>query len=198
MPIRTSRGRSAAYRSLWQWPLRSPLRLAITAAAVLVLTVGISLAAAALRPADDSTPTSSGMAVPGTASRSPGPGTAATPKVLPPVAPLTPTALPLDHAPAPALQTAASWAAAWVDHPEGTTSQQWLARLRPFTTDEYLGVLSGVDPDNVPATRVTGPPAPVRVAPSSVQVNVPTDALTLVVLVVDTGSGWRVAGYDRA
>jgi hypothetical protein len=120
------------------------------------------------------------------------------PTQLPPVRPLTPTELPLSQAPAAALQTAASWSAAWVNHPEGTTTQQWLAGLRPYTTDEYLGVLGNVDPGNVPATRVTGPPTPTRVSPSSVQVKVPTDTLTLVVLVVDTDAGWRVAGYDRA
>jgi hypothetical protein len=27
---------------------------------------------------------------------------------------------------------------------------------------------------------------------------VPTDALTLLVTVVDTGAGWRVSGYERA
>ena len=59
-------------------------------------------------------------------------------------------------------------------------------------------MLSGVDPGNVPATKVIGPPVALRVAAHSVQAQVPTDALTLLVLVVDTGSGWRVAGYDRA
>jgi hypothetical protein len=36
------------------------------------------------------------------------------------------------------------------------------------------------------------------VAARSVQVEVPTNALTLDVLVVLTDDGWRVAGYDRA
>jgi hypothetical protein len=36
-----------------------------------------------------------------------------------------------------------------------------------------------------------------RVAARSVQVAVPTDTLTLNVLVVATEDGWRVAGYDR-
>jgi hypothetical protein len=85
-----------------------------------------------------------------------------------------------------------------VDHPPGTTSEQWIDRLRPFTTDEYLGVLGGVDPANVPASRVTGEPQAVRVAARSVQVQVPTNSITLVVLVVATEDGWRVAGYDRA
>jgi hypothetical protein len=112
---------------------------------------------------------------------------------------LEPTTLPLSRAPAAALAVAARWSAAWVRPPAGTTVQQWLDGLRSTTTDEYLGVLSGVDPVNIPATRVTGEPRAVRVAPRSVQVQVPTDALTLLVLVVDTDSeGWRVAGYDRA
>jgi hypothetical protein len=72
----------------------------------------------------------------------------------------------------------------------------------PYTTPEYLGVLTTVDPANVPANKVTGPARAVAVSPSSVRVDVPTDALTLVVLVVNTGAEggdqWRVAGYDRA
>jgi len=58
-------------------------------------------------------------------------------------------------------------------------------------------VLTGVDPANIPASKVTGEPRPVRVAARSLQVDVPTNALTLRVLVVETEDGWRVAGYDR-
>jgi hypothetical protein len=134
----------------------------------------------------------------------------AVPTRLPPVAELTPAALPLSKAPPAALNVATKWTEAWVKHPPGTTTATWVNGLRPFTTDEYLGVLTTVDPANVPASRVTGPPRAVAVAPSSVRVDVPTDALTLVVLVVNTGAGsgapgaagaageWRVAGYDRA
>ena len=122
---------------------------------------------------------------------------AATPTVLPPVAPLTPSSLPLSAAPDPALAVAARWAAAWVDHPQGVSAQQWVDGLRPFTTDEYLGVLVGVDPANIPASRVTGEPRATKVAARSVQVEVPTNTLTLDVLVVLTDDGWRVAGYDR-
>jgi hypothetical protein len=93
---------------------------------------------------------------------------------------------------------AARWTAAWVNHPPGVSAQQWVGGLRPFTTDEYLGVLSGVDPANIPSTRVTGEPRATRVAARSVQVTVPTNALTLDVLVVLTDDGWRVAGYDKA
>jgi hypothetical protein len=123
---------------------------------------------------------------------------AVSPSVLPPVADLTPSSLPISAAPSPALSVAARWAAAWVNHPAGTTSQKWVDGLRPYTTDEYLGVLTGVDPANIPASRVTGEPRALRVAARSVQVEVPTNALTLNVLVVATEDGWRVAGYDKA
>lgn len=122
----------------------------------------------------------------------------ATLTALPPVAELTPSALPPEQAPAQALQVASRWATAWATHPAGTTTESWLAGLRPYTTDEYLTVLTGVDPGNVPATRVTGPAKAVRYSPHSVQVDVPTDALTLRILVIDGDSGWRVAGHDRA
>ena len=71
----------------------------------------------------------------------------------------------LSAAPPEALAAARNWSAAWVNHPPGTTNARWTAGMRPFTTDEYLGVLAAVDPANVPATAVTGPPKPTRVAP---------------------------------
>lgn len=196
MPIRTPRGRSAAYRALWQWPLRSPARLGLTAVFLLALVVGIVAGINAT-----TTGRSAGTAVAaGGATPTPPaarPASPPTPTVLPPVAPLTPSSLPLSAAPDPALSVAARWAAAWVDHPQGVSAQQWVDGLRPFTTDEYLGVLVGVDPANIPASRVTGEPRATKVAARSVQVEVPTNALTLNVLVVLTDDGWRVAGYDR-
>ena len=201
MPIRTPRGRSAAYRVLWQWPLHSPRRLAVCTVLALAAVVGVVTGVGALRDTQavgsvisgsesSATPT----AAPRTATVS-GPSTAT---ILPPIAELTPSSLPVTAAPSPALSVAARWSAAWVDHPRGITPQQWVDGLRPFTTDEYLGVLTGVDPANVPATTVTGEPRAVRVAARSVQVDVPTNTLTLRVLVVATEDGWRVAGYEKA
>jgi hypothetical protein len=195
MPVRSPHGRAAAYRTLWQWPLRSPARLAGTVVAVLALAVGVSLAVTAV----------GGGAGPGSApgpaaagSRSdPGGQASPTATVLPPVPDLKPTALPLSKAPAAALDVARRWTKAWVRPVAGVTAQQWLDGLRPLTTDEYLGVLGAVDPANIPATRVTGNLRPVQVAARSVQVQVPTDGPTLLVLVVSTESGWRVAGYER-
>lgn len=197
----------SAYRALWQWPLRSPASLAMTAVMVVALLVGVGLAAGALSGdgsgpgllagAGDAGPAGSGDA--GTSARPAAPGGAAPePTALPPVPELAPSALPLSQAPPAALDVARRWSAAWVRPPAGTTTEQWVDGLRELTTPEYLAVLGGVDPANVPASSVTGPPRPVRVAASSVQAEVPTDALTLLVLVVETEQGWRVAGHDRA
>jgi hypothetical protein len=202
VPIRSPHGRAAAYRSLWQWPLRSPGRLAFTVVVVIVVGTAVSFGIGYLSGANNGGPRAgqdpAGSAVSTTPRARPGhPAAPPTPTVLPPVPDLQPTTLPLSAAPSAALDAAARWAAAWVRPADGTSTQEWLDGLRPTTTDEYLGVLSGVDPSNIPATRVTGEPRAVRVAPRSVQVEVPTDALTLLVLVTDTESGWRVAGYDR-
>jgi len=207
VPIRSPRGRAAAYRALWQWPLRSPARLAVTVVTVVAVAVGMSTAIGALGGGASSGGVLAGLAPPpnSTAAGTPraprtdasNPAVAPAPTALPPVPALEPSTLPPAQAPAAALDVAARWANAWVRPPAGTTAQQWLDGLRSTTTEEYLGVLSGVDPANIPAERVTGEPRPVRVAERSVQAEVPTDALTLLVLVVDTENGWLVAGYDR-
>ncbi|GAA5123387.1 hypothetical protein GCM10023320_35040 [Pseudonocardia adelaidensis] len=174
------------------------MRLAVTAVVLVALVVGVTFVVAALGPARPGNgPADASGGSGGPAGRRPDVASTPTPTVLPPVPELTPSQLPLSAAPDAAVEVAARWAAAWVRPREGTTAQQWLDGLRRTTTDEYLGVLAGVDPGNIPATRVTGEPRPVRVAPRSVQVEVPTDALELVVLVVRTEDGWRVAGYDR-
>ncbi len=201
MPIRSPRGRAAAYRALWQWPLRSPARLGVTAVVVLGLAVGISTALGALNPPERAA--SATPPEPTSSTRDSTPSRMSTPRsaastALPPVAELTPSALPLSSAPDAAVDVAADWAAAWVRPAEGVTVEQWIEALRPHTTREYLGVLGTVDPGAIPATAVTGPPVPVSVAAGSVEAEVPTDALTLVVLVVLTeNDDWRVSGYDR-
>ncbi|MGI5126480.1 hypothetical protein ACQEVB_06645 [Pseudonocardia sp. CA-107938] len=198
MPIRTPHGRAAAYRAIWQWPLRSPGRLAVTAVVAAAIVAGVSFGIGALQP-ERSGPMTGPRATPTARAVPPGqtPLTPA-PTALPPVAPLTPTELPVSAAPPAAVELAQRWTRAWVRPPQGTTAQQWLDGLRPMTTPEYLGVLSSVDPSNIPATRVTGSAHAVSVSPQSVRVQVPTDALTLVVVVVDDAGTWRVADYDEA
>jgi len=191
MPIRSPHGRSAAYRALWQWPLRSPARLALTAIGVLAVlvgaTIGIGMTNGSVALPVGARPTPSAAA----------PVAPPEPVLLPPVPELEPTTLPVSAAPAAALQVASRWARAWVRPPDGTTAAKWLDGLRSTTTDEYLGVLSAVDPGNIPATKVTGAAKAVSVSPRSLRVQVPTDAVTLVITVVDTDTGWRVSGYDR-
>ena len=190
MPIRSPHGRSAAYRALWQWPLRSPARLVLTAIGVVALVVAATIGIGA---------TNGAVSLPGGAQPTPSAAAAAPPEpvLLPPVPELEPTTLPVSAAPAAALQVASRWARAWVRPPDGTTAARWLDGLRSTTTDEYLGVLAGVDPGNIPATKVIGAAKAVSVSPRSLRVQVPTDTLTLVITVVDTDSGWRVSGYDR-
>lgn len=192
MPIRSPHGRAAAYRVLWQWPLRSPRRLVGTAVLLLVLAAGLTYALGTVAGGARS---GSQGADPATAA--PGRPATSVPSTLPPVPELAPATLPLSQTPPAALDVARRFARAWVRPPAGTAPGQWLDGLRGTTTDEYLGVLAAVDPTNVPASRVLGIPKPVRVSAHSVQVQVQTDGPTLLVLVVDTDTGWRVAGYDR-
>lgn len=201
MPIRTPHGRSAAYRAIWAWPLRSPARLAVATLVAVAVAVGVTVAIPFFGGGGERVVAAPNDPTAGSTARRPGttgPGASPVPTALPPVPELTPSPIPLSRAPEEAIEVAARWSAAWVRPAEGTTAAKWLDGLRATTTDEYLGVLSGVDPGNIPATRLTGEPRPVRVAASSVHVEVPTDTLTLIVLVVDTEDGWRVADYDRA
>ncbi|WP_028934078.1 hypothetical protein [Pseudonocardia spinosispora] len=198
MPIRSPKGRGAAYRSLWQWPLRSPGRLVGCFIVLLGLIIaGNSLLGQVFHRGATTAPTSTAPAVPTFAAPPP----AAAPTRLPPVPELRPTVLPPAEAPQAALTVATRWTQAWAKHPTGTSTQTWVNGLKPYTTEEYLGVLSTVDPTNIPANKVTGPARAVLVSPNSVRVEIPTDAVKLVVLVVNTtegGSTWKVAGYDRA
>lgn len=198
MPIRSSRGRAGAYRAVWQWPLRSPVRLAVTVVVLGGLVFGLVSLGGSGGAASGGLVAGGGSGGNRWDSGSSGVSATPTPTLLPPVPELTPEALPGSQAPQQALETARVWASAWVNHPDGMTSQQWVAGLRPYTTDEFLGVLASVDPSNVPASRVTGPATPTRVAPKSIEVTVPTDTLTLRILIVDTEVGWKVSRYDRA
>lgn len=202
MPIRSSRGRAAAYRAVWQWPLRSPARLTITVLVLLAVVLGVSTLLTAVNPPSEPSPTAAASSTPRSRPAAPSssrtPSTSA-PTALPPVPDLAPSALPVASAPQAALDVAARWSAAWVRPPDGTPAEAWIEGLRPSTTEEYLGVLATVDPSQIPATRVTGGPRALRVAANSVDVEVQTDVLTLLVLVVRTEDGeWRVSDYDRA
>jgi hypothetical protein len=203
MPIRTNRGRAVVYRRLWAWPLRSPRHLAITA---LVLAV-VATAVGFLMP-DDAKPVSAQLSTQQTSkpasspASSTGQSTASrtaqstTPKSSPPAVTTTP---PSSAPPAPeALNVANAWARAWVHHPPGMTSQDWVAQLAPLTTDEFIPQLSTVDPANIPSTAVTGPPVPTSSTARAVELDIPTDGALLHLTLIATPEGWRVSAYNRS
>ncbi|MFC0433421.1 hypothetical protein [Kutzneria buriramensis] len=199
MPIRTNRGRSAVYRRLWGWPLRSPRHL-ITFV-IIIIALGIIVAmviprtnsTGSAQPAGDTTSTTAGST--STSGTSTG-DTTTTPQTRLTTPLLSPTPAPPDpHA----LDVAVNWVKAWATHPAGITNAQWLAQLKPYTTDEFLPQMATVDPANVPATKVTGSAVSVDSTTSSVVTDVPTDGGTIQVTVITTpNEGWRVSKFDKA
>ncbi|GAA1969629.1 hypothetical protein [Amycolatopsis minnesotensis] len=197
MPIRTNRGRAAVYRRLWGWPLRSPKHLVVTLVvfAVVVTAVGIAIPKLAGRqstgtaaPAPEET-TSSTPQAPG----APGGTVAPTTRLTAPLR--TPASAPPNQ---DGLNIAKAWAAAWVNHPQGMTIEQWLQNLKPYTTDEFLPQMASVELANIAATKVTGEPVAKNSFTSSMDVEVATDKEKLTISVVRSGAGWRVASYDKA
>lgn len=208
MPIRTNRGRAAVYRKLWGWPMRSPRHLVILLVVVGVLVIAISIVVpqltgsagdntGAAAETTDQTTTGGGTTDPGTTEGSVPGGEGGATTSLPTRIP-SPPQQPTSAEPEPeALDVATEWAQAWVDHPEGTTQEEWLDGLRPFTTEEYMVEMATVDPENVPATEVTGEPEATESYTSSVTVSLPTDGGTLAITVISTPQGWRVAFYEQ-
>jgi hypothetical protein len=208
MPIRTNRGRAAVYRRLWGWPMRSPTHLVVLLVVIAVLILAISIVVPQLTGSDrggsgavaeTTEQTTSGNAqapgaTPGTPSSAQGSDTTALPTRITSV-PRSPT--PAEPAPE-ALDVAREWAEAWVNHPEGTTSEEWLEGLKPYTDEEYMVELATVDPANVPSTEVTGDPEATESFTNSLTVSLPTDGVTLSIKLIATPDGWRVISYEEA
>ncbi|GIH18958.1 hypothetical protein [Rugosimonospora africana] len=89
-----------------------------------------------------------------------------------------------------AIEVARRFAAAW-SRPN-LDAQTWLAGVRVYTAPHYAALLASVDPANVPATTVTGPPTPVSSTTVVLVVDVPTDAGTLRVTCDDMAGQWLV------
>ncbi len=188
MPIRTSRGRAAVYRTLWGWPLRSPVHL--VAAVLIAATVGWLLALV-LAVSGSGTASVAGPSSTAEAS-STGEGDPFDPRAASAARPEAP------RAPAAALSVADAWVRAFLTTPEGITTAQWTEQLRPYSTDDTLAELQTVDPANVPDGQVTGFPRTVSARIGSVEVDVPSSAAVVRLRLVTTASGWRVAGYEQA
>jgi hypothetical protein len=206
MPIRTNRGRAAVYRRLWGWPLRSPRHLVVFVVVFLVLVIAIGIGVTQLRSGrtGGSSSGSGSTGASSTASSTAGkdsirPGTPSsgsestslTPRLTEP-SPSSLTAAPPDAV----LEVATKWAMAWVNHPDGITTEAWLSALRPLSTEEQITTMETVDPANVPASAVTGAAVATANRGSSVVVAVPTDGGALRVELIATPQGWRVSSYE--
>jgi hypothetical protein len=192
VPIRTHRGRAAVYRRFWGWPVRSPKHLAGTMLTLAVIGLGLGHALPDHRAHKTS-------AVPADSHRVtqfspvPRPALPETGRARTPGGP-TPAAA----APAAALTVAQSWVNAFLTVPKGITPARWVEQLRPYTTDDLFPQLLSIDPANVPAAQIIEAPRAVSVSAASAEVDVPTTAVVVRLLLVSTPAGWRVASYERA
>lgn len=191
MPIRTHRGRAAVYRKFWGAPVRSPKHLAATVLALVVIVIGAEWALPHSRTSMVGAAPSRGPQVssvaPAPASGPGGADLARGPRVPFPTGP----------APAAALAVARSWVQAFLTVPQGITPARWVEQLRPYTTDDLFPQLQSINPANVPAAQITGQLRTVSVGENSAEVDVPTTAVVVRLLLVSTPSGWRVASYER-
>lgn len=162
--IRTPRGRSAAYRVLWQWPLRSPRRALGCIAIVAVLAIALNMLAGALTspsstgaPADQRA--AAGTSAPTAPTPALSPGLPARPTgTAPPATRETPQPGPGNGSGADeegARDAAARWVAAWSEN-RSNGMRRWLDGLDPLTTEQYLSVLGTVDLANLPDAPPVG------------------------------------------
>jgi hypothetical protein len=201
------------YRRLWGWPMRSPRHLIATIVVIgaVVITIGLFVPkltgtstpqGAATNTGSTSsaargTPGSQGSG--GAAGPTEGQQTTSAPPSDLPTRQTAPAQTPTSAPPAPkALEIATLWAKAWVTHPQGITSEQWLNSLRPYSEEELITVMSTVDPANIPATEVTGPATAIVSYTTSVEASLPTNGGTLSITVISTPQGWKVAHYEKA
>ncbi len=115
----------------------------------------------------------------------------------------TPSA-PVLHSPVPPVTSpgtkkpqtvAVSFAKAWVDHTD-VSAAQWLHAVTAYTTTDLAAQLAETDPENVPATRVTGAATVIGDSVTSCGVHVPTNTGTLLLTMVNTHGAWMVDTVD--
>lgn len=170
----TSTRPSGSRPSRAPWVPRSPIRAVLAGAAVLAVVTAATWVVGTLGPDRTAAPAA------------PPAGPAAVPVPVwtdPPPAPVPPDAV----------TTAEAWVRAFAVHP-GQGREQWLARLDPLTTDEFLGLLEFEADDAAAPHTVTGPPAAAGGAAGSADVDVPTDRGVVRVQLVEEVGRWLVAG----
>ena len=94
-----------------------------------------------------------------------------------------------------AVATATRFAAAWA-RPD-LPADRWWNGVAPWCEQRFAALLRTVDPANIPARRVTGPPRPAAGhQPGLITYTVPTDAGTLTVTVAALAGTWQVTNND--
>lgn len=88
-----------------------------------------------------------------------------------------------------------AFASAWVDH-RGVPAQRWYGALLPHATDNLADELKGVEPEAVPADRITGRPELTPIGDGLVDAVVTADTGTLRLRLVAPKGHWLVDGID--
>jgi hypothetical protein len=73
----------------------------------------------------------------------------------------------------------------------------WLAGLQSLSTTRLLDLLTGVDPLDVPAVAVIGPPIVVLRSDQYAQVRVPIDTAAVLLGIVKHADHWLVDSIDQ-
>lgn len=172
-----------------RWPLWSWRNLAITAIATLAMLAGVGRLTDAL---SANSASSSSAVGPASAPTIPA---ASLPATSPPSGSVT-TPAPTTTAPSatPAskgspVEVATGLVTAWAKPAEGES--QWLAGMKPWATADLVSSMTGTDPAQVPATRVTGDAALRAINSSTATVSVPTDGGRVAVELVQQSGAWK-------
>ena len=177
-----------------RWPLWSWRNLTISAIVVLAFFAGLGRitngdgapAASATTPRE-TTPASSAPATQP-------PDTSAVGTKSPPAATPTSTSTsasaPVKVSTSSPVEVATAFVTAWSNTGVGDESA-WLTRMKPWASESLISSLSGTDPSQVPATRVTGDAALKSTKGATATVSVPTDGGRISVVVVGAHGRWR-------
>jgi hypothetical protein len=107
---------------------------------------------------------------------------------------VTPTPVRAPVGPGPEA-VAGGFATDWVAT-SGLSPAAWQSRLRPRMTPSLTQELSGVDPSDVPASRITGPLRLIPLGSTVADALVPVDSGTLRLRLVVLDERWLVDGVD--
>jgi hypothetical protein len=198
MPIRTNRGRAAVYRRLWGWPLRSPNHLIATIVGFAVLIFVLSFVVPNLGKGSNAAGPLTGAA----GSSAPG-QVGVLPSGVPSISLPTKAAPPSSNPPSAAVDPnaqliAENWAEAYSTHPVGITNEAWLAKLKPYTTDELLPQMATIDPVQLPDGGLVGQVKPIESHTDSAKFEAGFKAgLKVVMTLVKKDGEWRVHQFSR-